>query len=35
MVVLPEADHAAQLEDTHDAWIAAVVNFLTRPKVGK
>lgn len=35
MVVLPDADHAAQLEDTHDAWIAAVVNFLTRPKVGK
>ena len=35
MVVLPEADHAAQLEDTHDAWIAAVVNFLTRPKIGK
>ena len=35
MVVLPEGDHAAQLEDTHDAWIAAVVNFLNRPKVGK
>jgi pimeloyl-ACP methyl ester carboxylesterase len=31
MVVLPGADHAAQLEDTHDAWIAAVVNFVTRP----
>jgi pimeloyl-ACP methyl ester carboxylesterase len=31
LVVLPGADHAAQLEDTHDAWIAAVVNFLTRP----
>jgi pimeloyl-ACP methyl ester carboxylesterase len=31
MVELPGADHAAQLEDTHDAWIAAVVNFLTRP----
>ena len=31
MVSLPGADHAAQLEDTHDAWIAAVVNFLTRP----
>ena len=31
MVMLPGADHAAQLEDTHDAWIAAVVNFLTRP----
>jgi pimeloyl-ACP methyl ester carboxylesterase len=33
MVVLPEGDHAAQLEDTHDAWITAVVNFLTRPRV--
>lgn len=31
MVVLPGADHAAQIEDTHTAWIAAVVNFLTRP----
>ena len=31
MVVLPGADHAAQLEDTHDAWIAAIVNFITRP----
>jgi alpha-beta hydrolase superfamily lysophospholipase len=33
MVVLPEGDHAAHIEDTHDAWIAAVVNFLTRPRV--
>ena len=33
MVVLPGADHAAQLEDTHDAWIAAVVNFINRPAV--
>jgi pimeloyl-ACP methyl ester carboxylesterase len=33
MVVLPGADHAAQIEDTHDAWIAAVVNFLNRPPV--
>lgn len=31
MVSLPGSDHAAQLEDTHDAWIAAVVNFLNRP----
>jgi pimeloyl-ACP methyl ester carboxylesterase len=31
LVVLPGADHAAQLEDTHDAWIAAIVNFLNRP----
>lgn len=33
MVVLPGADHAAQIEDTHDAWIAAVVSFLNRPAV--
>jgi pimeloyl-ACP methyl ester carboxylesterase len=33
MVVLPGGDHAAQLEDTHEAWIAAVVSFLTRPPV--
>jgi pimeloyl-ACP methyl ester carboxylesterase len=31
MVVLPGADHAALLEDTHDAWIAAIVNFIDRP----
>jgi pimeloyl-ACP methyl ester carboxylesterase len=30
-VVLPIADHCAQLEDTHDAWISAVVEFITRP----
>lgn len=35
MIVLPDGDHAAQIEDTHDAWIAAVVNFLTRPRVGR
>ena len=33
MIVLPGSDHAAQIEDTHDAWIAAVVSFLTRPQV--
>jgi pimeloyl-ACP methyl ester carboxylesterase len=33
MVVLPGGDHAAQLEDTHDAWIAAIVNFINRPPV--
>lgn len=31
MIVLPGADHAAHLEDTHDAWVAAIVNFITRP----
>lgn len=31
MVQLPGADHCAHLEDTHDAWIAAVVNFIDRP----
>ena len=33
LVVLAGGDHAAQLEDTHDAWVAAVVNFLSRPLV--
>ncbi len=33
MVMLPGGDHAAQIEDTHDAWITAVVSFLTRPQV--
>ena len=31
VVVLPGADHAAHLEDTHDAWVAAIVNFIRRP----
>ena len=31
LVVLPGADHAAHLEDTHDAWVAAIVNFINRP----
>jgi pimeloyl-ACP methyl ester carboxylesterase len=31
LVVLPGADHAAHLEDTHDAWVAAILNFITRP----
>jgi pimeloyl-ACP methyl ester carboxylesterase len=35
LVELPGADHAAQLEDTHDAWVAAVVNFLTRPPAAR
>lgn len=30
MVSLSGADHAAQLEDTHDAWIAAVATFASR-----
>ncbi len=34
VVVLPGADHAAQLEDTHDAWVEAVVGFLDRPRAG-
>lgn len=29
--LLPGGDHAAQLEDTHAAFIAAVVEFITRP----
>jgi pimeloyl-ACP methyl ester carboxylesterase len=33
IVRLPGADHCAQIEDTHDAWIQAVAGFLTRPGV--
>jgi len=32
---LPGGDHAAQLEDTHDAWIAAVVEFVMRPTLAR
>jgi pimeloyl-ACP methyl ester carboxylesterase len=34
LVVLPGADHAAQLEDTHDDWIAAVAGFVGRQETG-
>ncbi|HEX4346993.1 MAG TPA: alpha/beta fold hydrolase [Vicinamibacterales bacterium] len=30
LVIIPAADHCAHLEDTHDAWINEVVNFVTR-----
>ena len=30
LVVLEGADHCAHLENTHDAWVAAVVEFLSR-----
>jgi alpha-beta hydrolase superfamily lysophospholipase len=30
--VLPGGDHAAQLEDTHAAFVNAVVEFITRPR---
>jgi pimeloyl-ACP methyl ester carboxylesterase len=33
IMVLPGADHCAHLESTHEAWIAAVVDFLNRPGV--
>jgi alpha-beta hydrolase superfamily lysophospholipase len=33
MISLAGGDHAALIEDTHDAWIHAVVSFLTRPPV--
>lgn len=32
-VVLPGADHCAQLEDTHDMFVSAVVAFLNRPPI--
>ena len=31
IIVLPGADHAAHVEDTHDAWVAAIINFIARP----
>lgn len=33
IVVLPGADHAAMLEDTHDMWIAAIAGFINKPPV--
>lgn len=35
MVSLAGADHAAQLEDTHDAWVTAVVDFTMRSTAHK
>lgn len=32
-VILPGSDHAALLEDTHAAFIAAIVSFIERPRV--
>jgi pimeloyl-ACP methyl ester carboxylesterase len=32
-VVLPHGDHAALLEDTAPAFIAAIVAFIERPRV--
>lgn len=31
-VTLPQSDHVAQVEDTHAAWVDAVVSFLRRPR---
>jgi pimeloyl-ACP methyl ester carboxylesterase len=31
-VVLPGADHAAQIEDTHEMFMSVVTEFITRPK---
>jgi pimeloyl-ACP methyl ester carboxylesterase len=33
LVVLPGGDHAALIEDTHDLWIATIVNFIARPAI--
>ena len=33
--LLPGGDHAAQLEDTHAAFVSAVVEFITRPGVAR
>jgi len=32
-VVLPGADHCAQLEDTHELFMSVVTEFITRPKI--
>jgi pimeloyl-ACP methyl ester carboxylesterase len=32
-VVLPGADHCAQLEDTHEMFMSVVTEFITRPKL--
>jgi pimeloyl-ACP methyl ester carboxylesterase len=32
LVELKGAGHAAQLEDTHDAWVSAVAAFLSKPR---
>lgn len=32
LVIIPGADHCAQLEDSHDAWINEVATFVTRFK---
>ncbi|SEM44083.1 Lysophospholipase, alpha-beta hydrolase superfamily [Pseudoxanthomonas sp. GM95] len=31
-ITLPHADHVAHVEDTHAAWVSAVVDFLQRPR---
>ncbi|MBB3825046.1 pimeloyl-ACP methyl ester carboxylesterase [Xanthomonas arboricola] len=31
-VTLPHADHVAHVEDSHAAWVDAVVGFLRRPR---
>ncbi|WP_115558788.1 alpha/beta hydrolase [Xanthomonas dyei] len=31
-ITLPHADHVAHVEDTHAAWVEAVVGFLRRPR---
>ncbi|MEO6223353.1 MAG: alpha/beta fold hydrolase, partial [Vicinamibacterales bacterium] len=33
--LLPGGDHAAQLEDTHAAFISAIVEFITRPAAAR
>jgi alpha-beta hydrolase superfamily lysophospholipase len=34
-VVLPDSDHAAHVENAMPAWVAAVVDFLERPRPGR
>jgi pimeloyl-ACP methyl ester carboxylesterase len=32
LVVLPQSDHAAHVENSHAAWVEAIVSFLNRPR---
>lgn len=32
-ITLPKSDHVAHVENTHDAWMAAITEFIARPQV--
>jgi pimeloyl-ACP methyl ester carboxylesterase len=35
LIAIPRGDHCAHLEDTHDAWVAAIAGFLSRSARGR